>query len=113
MLETFALDAPARKIALDAHARIDALERITRRLRSKSMLERLRLDPMLELVHSKVARTAAVGLQSAGVHFGSSQSIRAAMRHVTMPCTRRTASRVYKWKINLPSPVTAAVLPLN
>lgn len=31
----------------------------------------------------------------------------------TMPCTRRTASRVYKWKINSPSPVTAAVIRLK
>ena len=27
-----------------------------------------------------------------------------------MPCTRRTASRFYKWKINSPSPVTATVM---
>ncbi|TWT72670.1 hypothetical protein Pan14r_49900 [Crateriforma conspicua] len=30
-----------------------------------------------------------------------------------MPCTRRTASRVYKWKTNSPSPVTADVIRLE
>lgn len=30
-----------------------------------------------------------------------------------MPCTRRTASRDYKWKINSPSPVTAVVMRRN
>lgn len=30
-----------------------------------------------------------------------------------MPCTRRTASRVYKWKLNSPSPVTAGVIVLR
>ena len=28
---------------------------------------------------------------------------------ITMPCTRRTASRVCEWKTNSPSPVTAPV----
>ncbi len=30
-----------------------------------------------------------------------------------MPCTRRTASRVYEWKVHSPSQVTAAVSPIN